>query len=101
MTAVTLSFEPEQTLLVDSFSGEMDEPTEIEVLRQRLNDTQALYETLKNEVLLEREVSQELARRNDCLQKDIFESEEQMRAARHTAVGLESAVKSLFDQIGS
>ena len=80
---------------------EMDEPTEIDLLKQRLNDTHALYETLKNEVLLEREVSQELARRNDCLQRDLYGSEERMKEARLTAVGLESAVKSLSDQIGS
>lgn len=79
----------------------MAESNEVELLQQRLKEALACSESLRNDLLLEREVSQELANRNASIQKDIVDCEERMKTSRQTLSGLETKLKKFIHIPGS
>ena len=79
----------------------MTENSEVEELQQRLKEALTVSELLRNDLLLEREVNQELASRNMSHQKDFAESEERMKISRQIINGLEIKLKGLLDIPGS
>lgn len=79
----------------------MDEPTEQDILSCRLAEALTIIETLKNDLLLTQEVSQELARRNDTLQHELISCEKRMNSSRLTLLNLEVDISSLSCSAGS
>lgn len=79
----------------------MTENSEVEELQHRLKEALTGSELLRNDLLLEREVNQELASRNLSHQKYIAECEERMKISRQTINGLETNLKSLLEIPGT
>lgn len=79
----------------------MTENSEVEELQHRLKEALTVSELLRNDLLLEREVNQELASRNMSHQKDFAECEERMKISRQIINGLEIKLKGLLDIPGT
>jgi polyribonucleotide nucleotidyltransferase len=78
----------------------MEDLEEIILLKRRLKKVMKLAEKLKKENYLEYEVNKELARRNDVLQKDLYETEERMKKAKLTIDRLENQFEQINDFTG-
>jgi hypothetical protein len=78
----------------------MEDQEEVVLLKRRLKKVMKLAEKLKKENYLEYEVNKELARRNDALQKDMYETEERMKKAKLTIDRLENQFEQINDFTG-
>lgn len=74
----------------------MESIDELDIVKKQLTEAQAVAESFKNDLLLEREVSHELARRNDSLLQDLAVYEERMKSTRKIINELESNLKLLL-----